>query len=162
VRVPGARPDLRSRPRATLRATGSKACASFGWPEDSTSASAKRSIAARTSRLMAKPAQQTNNAGPKGATMAEKHILHMITPLKHMSPFDVNMALDAGFDATVAYTGVTVEEVSGLVQDAMFSRPPKAGAKTGIFFGGKNAVLSLDMMDAARKAMFPPFRISLF
>src|SRR5437764_379414 len=94
--------------------------------------------------------------------MADKHILHMITPLKHMSPFDVNMALDAGFDATLAYTGVTVEEVSGLVQDAMFSRPPKAGAKTGIFFGGKNAILSLDMMDAARKAMFPPFRISLF
>jgi methylene-tetrahydromethanopterin dehydrogenase len=94
--------------------------------------------------------------------MADKHILHMVTPLKHMSPFDVNMALDAGFDATVAYTGVTVEEVSGLVQDAMFSRPPKAGAKTGIFFGGKNAVLSLDMMDAAWEAMFPPFRISLF
>jgi len=94
--------------------------------------------------------------------MADKHILHMITPLKHMSPFDVNMALDAGFDATLAYTNVTVEEVSGLVQDAMFSRPPKEGAKTGIFFGGKNAVLSLDMMDAASKAMFPPFRISLF
>ena len=28
-----------------------------------------------------------------------KHILHMLTPLKHMSPFDANMAIDAGFDA---------------------------------------------------------------
>ena len=28
--------------------------------------------------------------------MAEKYILHMVTPLKHMSPFDVNMALDSG------------------------------------------------------------------
>ena len=28
--------------------------------------------------------------------MADKNILHMVTPLKHMSPFDVNMALDAG------------------------------------------------------------------
>jgi methylene-tetrahydromethanopterin dehydrogenase len=93
--------------------------------------------------------------------MADKHVLHMLTPLKHMSPFDVNMALDAGFDATLTYTGVALEEVSGLVQDAMFSRPPKLGAKTGIFFGGKNAVLALDMMDAARKAMFPPFEISL-
>ena len=27
-----------------------------------------------------------------------KLILHMLSPLKHMSPFDVNMALDAGYD----------------------------------------------------------------
>ena len=33
--------------------------------------------------------------------MADKHILHMLTPLKHMSPFDVNMALDAGYDAAL-------------------------------------------------------------
>ena len=31
-----------------------------------------------------------------------KNILHMITPLAHMSPFDVNMALDAGYDATAS------------------------------------------------------------
>ena len=34
-------------------------------------------------------------------------ILHMLTPLRHMSPFDVNMALDAGFDAVVPYVGVS-------------------------------------------------------
>ncbi len=38
--------------------------------------------------------------------MAAKFILHMITPLKHMSPFDVNMALDAGFDSVLPYTNV--------------------------------------------------------
>ena len=38
--------------------------------------------------------------------MADPHILHMMTPLKHVSPFDVNMALDAGFDAVVPYTHV--------------------------------------------------------
>ena len=27
-----------------------------------------------------------------------KSILHMLTPLAHMSPFDINMAADAGFD----------------------------------------------------------------
>ena len=45
--------------------------------------------------------------------MAHPRILHMITPLKHMSPFDVNMALDAGYDATIPYTSVTVEDVTG-------------------------------------------------
>jgi methylene-tetrahydromethanopterin dehydrogenase len=94
--------------------------------------------------------------------MADKHILHMLTPLKHMSPFDVNMAADAGFDAVLTYGQVTLEEVTGLVQDAMFSRPPKLAASTGMFFAGKNAVLALDMLEAAKKAMFPPFQISLF
>jgi methylene-tetrahydromethanopterin dehydrogenase len=86
----------------------------------------------------------------------------MLTPLKHMSPFDANMALDAGFDAVLTYTNVTLEEVAGLVQDAIFSRPPKMGVKTGMFFGGKNAILALDMLEAARKALVPPFGISFF
>jgi methylene-tetrahydromethanopterin dehydrogenase len=94
--------------------------------------------------------------------MADKHILHMVTPLKHISPFDINMAVDAGFDAVTSYTNVTLEEVTGLVQDAIFSRPPKLGVKTGMFFGGKNAILALDMLTAAKKALVPPFGISLF
>ena len=89
--------------------------------------------------------------------MADKTILHMLTPLKHMSPFDVNMALDAGYDAVNAYTNVAADEVTGLVQDAMFSRSPKTAARTGIFIAGRNAIQALDMMDAAKKAQFPPF-----
>ena len=94
--------------------------------------------------------------------MAEKNILHMVTPTKHLSPFDVNMALDAGYDAVLTYTNVTLDEVSGLVQDAIFSRPPKVGVRTGMFFGGKNATLALDMMAKAKKALVPPFGISFF
>ncbi|MEP9396521.1 NAD(P)-dependent methylenetetrahydromethanopterin dehydrogenase [Mesorhizobium sp. KR2-14] len=94
--------------------------------------------------------------------MARKHILHMLTPLKHMSPFDVNMALDAGFDAVVPYVDVSLGEVTGLVQDAIFSRPPDAGVDTGIFIAGKDAPLALDMFDVAKKAMVPPFKISVF
>jgi len=94
--------------------------------------------------------------------MADKHILHMLTPLKQMSPFDANMAIDAGFDAVLPYSNVTLEEVPGLVQDAIFSRPPKTGVKTGMFFGGRNATLALDMLAAAKKAFVPPFGISLF
>ena len=94
--------------------------------------------------------------------MADKHILHMLTPLRHMSPFDVNMALDAGFDAVIPHTDVTLEEVTGLVQDAMFSRPPKTGVKTGVFFGGKQAITALDMLQIAKKALVPPFGVSFF
>ncbi|OQM75006.1 NAD(P)-dependent methylenetetrahydromethanopterin dehydrogenase [Manganibacter manganicus] len=94
--------------------------------------------------------------------MTRKHILHMLTPLKQISPFDVNMALDAGFDAIVPYVGVELGDVTGLVQDAIFSRPPDAGADTGVFIAGKDAPLALDMSVAARKAMVPPFQLSVF
>ncbi len=94
--------------------------------------------------------------------MSRKNILHMLTPLRQISPFDVNMALDAGFDAVVPYVGVQLPEVAGLVQDAIFSRPPDAGANTGVFLAGKDALLALDMLEAAKKAMVPPFRLSVF
>jgi len=94
--------------------------------------------------------------------MADKHILHMLSPLRHVSPFDVNMALDAGFDAVLPYAGVSLEEVAGLVQDAIFSRPPQLAIKTGIFIGGRDAIVALDMARAARQAMVPPFGASVF
>jgi len=94
--------------------------------------------------------------------MAHPRILHMITPLKHMSPFDVNMALDAGYDATIPYTSVTVEDVTGLVQDAIFSRGPEGVKRTAMFIGGKRAIEALDMMKRAKAAMVPPFEISVF
>ena len=94
--------------------------------------------------------------------MAEKYILHMVTPLKHMSPFDVNMAVDAGCEAVITYTDVALNEISGLVQDAIFSRPPKVGARTAMFIAGKNAIAALDMLDTAKKALVPPFGMSFF
>jgi methylene-tetrahydromethanopterin dehydrogenase len=89
-------------------------------------------------------------------------ILHMFSPQKHMSPFDVNMAVDAGYKVIVPYINVTIEEVTGLTQDAIFSRPPNDGVRTGIFVGGKDALLALDMMDAAKNALVPPFELSTF
>jgi len=94
--------------------------------------------------------------------LTDKNILHMVTPTKHASPFDVNMALDAGYDAVLTYTNVNVEEVTALVQDAIFSRPPKLGVRTGMFFGGKNASIALDMLAAAKKSLVPPFGMSFF
>lgn len=94
--------------------------------------------------------------------MDAPYILHMMSPLRHVSPFDVNMALDAGFNAVLPYTGVELREVGGLVQDAIFSRSPKMARRTAVFIGGRDAILALDMLEAARKAMVPPFAISVF
>jgi methylene-tetrahydromethanopterin dehydrogenase len=94
--------------------------------------------------------------------VSDKNILHMVTPLKNMSPFDVNMAADAGYDVVVPYTDVTLNEVTGLVQDAIFSRPPKLGVRQAVFFAGKSVPIALDMMERAKAAMVPPFAMSLF
>jgi methylene-tetrahydromethanopterin dehydrogenase len=94
--------------------------------------------------------------------MAEKNLLHMVTPTKHISPFDANMAVDAGYDAVLTYSNVTLDDITGLVQDSIFSRPPKTGVRSAMFFGGKNASLALDMLTKARKALVPPFGMSFF
>ncbi|VFU09608.1 NAD(P)-dependent methylenetetrahydromethanopterin dehydrogenase [Methylocella tundrae] len=91
-----------------------------------------------------------------------KNILHMFSPLKHMSPFDVNMALDAGYDSVTPYTGVTLDEVTALVQDAMFSRSPRDAVRTGVFIAGKDAGLALDMLERFRATLLKPFEISAF
>lgn len=86
----------------------------------------------------------------------------MLSPLRHMSPFDVNMALDAGFDCVTPYTGVTLDDIAPLVQDAMFSRSPRDAVRTAVFIGGKDAGLALDMMDRLRGTLLKPFEISAF
>jgi len=86
----------------------------------------------------------------------------MITPQSHVSPFDVNMAVDAGFDLVLPYTSVALNEIQGLVQDSIFSRSVNDAKRTGIFICGKDDQLAMDMLDAAKKAMVPPFEISVF
>jgi methylene-tetrahydromethanopterin dehydrogenase len=93
--------------------------------------------------------------------MEKPRILHFVTPLANLSPFDVNMAYDAGF-MVAGYTTVDPNEIVALTQDAMFSRAPQDAAKTVLFIGGRDAMMALDMAEAARKAMFPPFQISVF
>ena len=94
--------------------------------------------------------------------MSKKNILHMISPQENVSPFDVNMACDAGYDVVIPYTSVNLTDVKGLIQDAIFSRSVNNAKKTGVFICGKDASLALDMMDVAKKSMVPPFEISVF
>lgn len=94
--------------------------------------------------------------------MEKPFLLHFATPGTRVSPFDVNMAYDAGWDAVIPYAGVGLEEIAGFTQDAIFSRGQKGVRRTGIFIGGRDPLLAANMLDAARKAMVPPFEISVF
>ncbi len=93
--------------------------------------------------------------------MPKRSILHMFDPMPNNSPFDINMAVDTGFDILMPYSNVKLESVHGLTQDAIFSRSPAGIKRTGIFIGGRDIGLAMDMMDAAKQAMVPPFEISV-
>ncbi|MDD4914692.1 MAG: methylenetetrahydromethanopterin dehydrogenase [Methylococcales bacterium] len=94
--------------------------------------------------------------------MEKPFILHMLTTAKNLSPFDVNMAMDAGWISAVPYINVEPSEVRGLVQDAIFSRSPKGLLRTAIFIGGRETKQAMDMLKTAKNSMVPPFEVSVF
>jgi methylene-tetrahydromethanopterin dehydrogenase len=93
--------------------------------------------------------------------MERPYILHMFTPGRQMSPFDINMAADAGYQIIVPYCDVGLDAVTGLTQDTIFSRGPKGVARTGIFIGGRDALLAADMLERSKASMVKPFVVSL-
>ncbi len=93
--------------------------------------------------------------------MERPYILHLFTPTQQASPFDVNMAADAGYQVITPYCEVGLDGVTALTQDAIFSRGPKGVARTGIFVGGRNAMLAADMLERARDSMVKPFVVSV-
>ena len=95
-------------------------------------------------------------------TMEKPFILHILTTAKNLSPFDVNMAMDAGWVSAVPYTNVEASEVHGLIQDVIFSRSPKGLKKTGIFIGGRDTKQAMDMLKTTKNSMLPPFEVSAF
>ena len=95
--------------------------------------------------------------------MEKPYLLHMITPEKNISPFDANMAFDAGWDSIIPYTNVTMEEIQALVQDTIFSRSPSTVSKrTAIFIGGRDTHTAMDMLEESKKHMVPPFEVPVF
>ena len=93
--------------------------------------------------------------------MSKRSIIHMIDPMAYVSPFDINMAVDAGYDVVIPYANVELWQVNGLLQDAIFSREPKGVKNTAVFIGGRDMDLAMKMLDAAKKAKVPPFEISV-
>ena len=67
-----------------------------------------------------------------------KKILVQLDTDSHPSVFDRVVAIDAGVDELFSYGGVTVENVTGLVHGAMFTRSPNDLKNTAIFVGGSD------------------------
>jgi methylene-tetrahydromethanopterin dehydrogenase len=94
--------------------------------------------------------------------MKKRSILHMLDPMPNNSPFDINMAMDAGFDVLMPYSNVKLDSVYRLTQDTIFSRGPAGVKLTGIFIGGRDLALAMDMLTTCQQAMVAPFEVSVF
>ncbi len=91
-----------------------------------------------------------------------KKILYFLTPSENISPFDVTIAADAGFDMVVPFTKLEPKQVSAMVQDAIFCRPPNRFNDTGIFIGGRDVHMATDMFQNAKNAMIGSFKVGVF
>jgi methylene-tetrahydromethanopterin dehydrogenase len=89
------------------------------------------------------------------------YLLFYLDTDEKASPFDICMAYDAGYNAVIPYENVTPEDAKTIVQDAIFSRGPKAVKHTCFFIGGKNAEKAEEVFKVVRDTMFPPFKTSI-
>ena len=85
----------------------------------------------------------------------EDEILYFFDTDEYCSPFDINMAYDAGFEVVIPYSKMTAERVTKLVQDAIFSR--KAGAPSVFFIGGSDVEEGERISNNVLKALVKPF-----
>jgi methylenetetrahydrofolate/methylenetetrahydromethanopterin dehydrogenase (NADP+) len=90
-----------------------------------------------------------------------KKLLLQLDSDKHPSAFDRIVAHDAGADEVLSYGGVVPGDVASLVHGAVFTRGPAELRHTAVWIGGSDTAAGEALLEAARKAFFGPFRVSL-
>ena len=93
--------------------------------------------------------------------MAKPKILVQLDSDDHASVFDAVVAVDAGVDHLLQYSGVTLPQVRDLVHGAMFTRSPKDLKYTAIFIGGSDVSAAEQLLDAVTGCFFGPMCVSV-
>ncbi len=101
----------------------------------------------------------SNNSPPK---KSRKKVIIFLDTDKHASPFDILIAIDLFPEAQIlSYSDVDLRDAKRIIQDAMFPRGPGGAKHTKIFIGGQDVEKALEILDVAKKSMFPPFELSV-
>jgi hypothetical protein len=90
-----------------------------------------------------------------------KKILIQLDTDKHPSAFDAIAAYDAGVDIVIGYGEITAENLTGVVQGAIFPRGPDGLANTAFWVGGSKVRDGEAVFEAAQKLFFKPFNPSI-
>jgi len=93
---------------------------------------------------------------------AKKTVIIFLDTDKHASPFDILTAVDLFPDAQIlTYSNVTPEDSKRIIQDAMFPRGPDGAKQTKLFIGGQDMEKAIQILEIAKKSMFPPFELAV-
>ncbi len=90
-----------------------------------------------------------------------KKLLFQLDTDIHPAVFDTVVAYDGGADHVIGHGNVTPENVTPLVEGAIFTRAPKEKQFTAIFVGGSSMAAGQKLFEAVQKNFFADFRVSV-
>jgi methylenetetrahydrofolate/methylenetetrahydromethanopterin dehydrogenase (NADP+) len=90
-----------------------------------------------------------------------KKILIQLDTDQHPSAFDAIAAYDADVDIVAGYGQITAENLTDVVQGAIFPRGPDGLANTAFWVGGSKVRDGEAVFEAAQKLFFKPFNPSI-
>ena len=90
-----------------------------------------------------------------------KKLLFQFDTDSHPSVFDTVVGYDGGADHVIGHGGLMPENVTGLVEGAIFTRAPKDKKNTAIFIGGSDMVAGQQLLAAVQRCFFPGFQVSV-
>ncbi|MHB8860775.1 MAG: NAD(P)-dependent methylenetetrahydromethanopterin dehydrogenase [Pirellulaceae bacterium] len=93
--------------------------------------------------------------------MAKPKILVQLDSDPHASVFDAVVAVDAGVDQLLQYSGVEVQHVREIVHGAIFTRGPQDLRNTAIFIGGADVASGEALWREVAHHFFGPLRVSV-
>jgi len=90
-----------------------------------------------------------------------KKLLFQFDTDTHPSVFDTVVGYDGGADHVIGHGGLTPDNISALVDGAIFTRAPKDKKNTAIFIGGSDMIAGQALLAAVQKHFFPGFQVSV-
>ncbi|MGI9228737.1 MAG: NADP-dependent methylenetetrahydromethanopterin/methylenetetrahydrofolate dehydrogenase [Gammaproteobacteria bacterium] len=90
-----------------------------------------------------------------------KKLLFQLDTDPQPSVFDSVVAYDGGADHVIGHANVNPDNVTPLVEGAIFTRSPKEKKNTALFIGGSNMAAGEALLEAVRQQFFDGFRVSV-
>lgn len=90
-----------------------------------------------------------------------KKLLFQLDTNPHPSVFDTVVAYDGGADHVIGHGNCSPENVTPLVEGAIFTRAPKEKKNTALFIGGDDMTAGEKLFKAVQKVFFADFRVSV-
>lgn len=90
-----------------------------------------------------------------------KKLLFQFDTDTHPSVFDTVVGYDGGADHVIGHGGLMPENVTALVEGAIFTRAPKDKKNTAIFVGGSDMLAGQKLFAAVQNCFFSGFQVSV-